>query len=510
MKDFITTILSSIDVGSLSGCLAVVSSLYIPVAILIYQEFKEKLSFNEFNWDKTVLLQRVIKGWQILGAVLLSSVATIFWKYDNYWVKLILLFIFIAGIVVLVLNLVRLFKWFMSDKIGRGNQKNYRQEQKLKFLEELDANNSLDVWGDLFSSIEPENAFLKDYLKIFFRKFSEAKKDQYWQYELCLTQNMERLYYQGPDFQNEIINFAFDAYISSKDEKDDKIYLKRTIVRKLLRLLAKSDNRYCFSISRSFDKKLENIDSNDVVLNAVRDFSFDALNEIVSVYNSIPERNSHYGFEIFPIDKWNISTLLTSKNKKSNAKAIGFFISYLEALPIFVGSRGDEINDKRATFLDEISFGMSGQKFSRKIIRIIDLYFSQNFFASYENEDIGHALVRNFIDNDYHFLFMDTSCSVSSSFDPNEPEEQRLKRVMKQFKKEEERRDNDTIKLLTSIYKVLLDTKKIKTISKAIADYDLEDKSYQYRTDMVIVKSNLEDLQNVIDKIVKYNNATAK
>ena len=169
MKDFITTILSSIDVGSLSGCLAVVSSLYIPVAILIYQEFKEKLSFNEFNWDKTVLLQRVIKGWQILGAVLLSSVATIFWKYDSYWVKLILLFIFIAGIVVLVLNLVRLFKWFMSDKIGRGNQKNYRQEQKLKFLEELDANNSLDVWSDLFSSIEPENAFLKDYLKILWK-----------------------------------------------------------------------------------------------------------------------------------------------------------------------------------------------------------------------------------------------------------------------------------------------------------------------------------------------------
>lgn len=176
MKDFITTILSSIDVGSLSGCLAVVSSLYIPVAILIYQEFKEKLSSNEFNWDKTVLLQRVIKGWQILGAVLLSSVATIFWKYDNYWIKLILLVIFVAGIVVLVLNLVHLFKWFLSDKIGRGNQKNYRQEQKLKFLEELDANNSLDVWSDLFSSIEPENAFFKGLFKDIFQKVLRSQK----------------------------------------------------------------------------------------------------------------------------------------------------------------------------------------------------------------------------------------------------------------------------------------------------------------------------------------------
>ena len=81
---------------------------------------------------------------------------------------------------------------------------------------------------------------------------------------------------------------------------------------------------------------------------------------------------------------------------------------------------------------------------------------------------------------------------------------------MKQFKKEEERRDNDTIKLLTSIYKVLLDKEKMKIISKAIADYDLEDKNYQYRTDTAIVESNLEDLKNVIDKIIKYDNATAK
>lgn len=501
MKDFIVTVLSIINVGSLSGCLAVITSLYIPVAILIYQEFKEKPSFNEFSWDKTVLLQRVIKGWQILGAVLVSSIATVFWEYDSNWVKLFLLIVFIVGIAVLVKNLICLFRWFMSDKIGRTSQKNYRQEQKIKFLKELNPNRSLDVWSDLFSSIEQENAFLKDYLKIFFRKFSEAEKDQWWQYELCLTQNMERLYYQGPDFQNEVVNFAFDAYI---DEKNDKTYLKRTIVRKLLRLLSKSDSGYYFSISRSFDKKLASIKSDELILNAVRSFSFDALNEIISVYDSIPERNNHFDFAVFPIDKWNISTLLASKDTKSNAKAMGLFISYLEALPMFVGLKSDKINDKRAAFLDEITFGMSGQKFSRKIIRIINLYFSQNFFASYEDEDVGHALIRNFIDNNYHFLFMDTSCSVSSFFDPNEPEEQRLKRIMKQFKEEEKQRDNDTLKLLSSIYKVLLNTKEMKTISEAIAHYDLKDKKYQYHTDMRIVESNFEDLKSVIDKVIKY------
>ena len=141
------------------------------------------------------------------------------------------------------------------------------------------------------------------------------------------------------------------------------------------------------------------------------------------------------------------------------------------------------------------------------MIRIVNLYFSQTFFSSYENEDIGHALIRNFIDNDYHFLFMDTSCSVASSFDPNEPEEQRLKRIMKKFKEEEKRRDDDTLKLLASVYRVLLNTKEIKKIDDAIANYDLKDKSYQYRTDIRIVESNFEDLKNTISKVIKYKNS---
>lgn len=504
LENFITAILSSINAGGLSACLAVVASLYVPVAILIYQELNEQPSFNSFRWDKTVLLQKVTKGWQILGAVLLSSITTIFWECKNNPVKLFLLSIFIIGIVILVKNLVCLFKWFMSDKVGRADNKNYRQEQKIKFLKELDPNNSLDVWSDLFSSIELENAFLKDYLRIFFNKFSEAKKDSHWQYELCITQNMERLYYQNPDFQNEVINFAFDAYINDESEKDGMACLKRTVVRELFRLLSKGNGSHYFSISEFFDRKLDDVKSNDLVLSAVRNFSSDALIEIASVYDSAPRQNDLYNFAVFPIDKWDISALLASKNEKRNAKAMGLFISYLEALPQFVGSRSGEVNYKRATFLDEIAFGMANQKFSRKMIRIINLYFSQVSFELYENEDIGHALIRSFIDNDYRFLFTDMSCSVSSSFNPDEPEEQKIKRIMKKFKEMEKQRDNNTIELLTNVYSVLLDTAKIETISKAISDYNLDDEKYLYNTDKAIVKSNFEDLKSTIDKVIEY------
>lgn len=109
VKELISTIIFGIDTGSLAACLATISSLYIPVAILIYQDFKEKHAFNEFEWDKTVLLQEVIKGQQILGAILISSISVILWNYPNIWVKVALLIIFTAGIVILIKNLVRLF-----------------------------------------------------------------------------------------------------------------------------------------------------------------------------------------------------------------------------------------------------------------------------------------------------------------------------------------------------------------------------------------------------------------
>ena len=78
---------------------------------------------------------------------------------------------------------------------------------------------------------------------------------------------------------------------------------------------------------------------------------------------------------------------------------------------------------------------------------------------------------------------------------------------MKKFKEEEKRRDDDTLKLLASVYRVLLNTKEIKKIDDAIANYDLKDKSYQYRTDIRIVESNFEDLKNTISKVIKYKNS---
>lgn len=119
----------------------------------------------------------------------------------------------------------------MSNKVGRAKHNNYRQEQKIKFLQGLDPNTSLDVWSNLFGTIELENSYLKDYLKIFFDKFSKTEKHNLWQYEFCLTKNMERLYYWNPDVQKIIVDFAFDVY-KKREDKSDIGYCKRTIVQK--------------------------------------------------------------------------------------------------------------------------------------------------------------------------------------------------------------------------------------------------------------------------------------
>lgn len=508
IRNAVITILSSIDVGGLSTCLTTVTALYVPVAILIYQEFKEAPSFNKFTWDKTALLQEVVKGWQILGAVLLSSFAIICWACGDNRVKLILLLIFIVGIVILTKNLVLLFRWFMSDKVGHSNQENYRQKQKLKFLKNLDANRSLEVWSDLFGTIELENAFLKDYLKIFFEKFSEAEQGQYWRYELCLTQHMERLYYWGPDFQNEVTNFVFDAYIDDGATKNYILASKRVIMKRLVQLLAKRSDHPHFFISEAFDNKLAEIDPDAKILNAVKAFSSDVLNEIIVAYDDAPERHSYIDRRVFPISKWNVSALPFSNDEKAKAKATGLLIAYLKALPAFAGLQGSEVNDQRADFLDKITFGEFDQKVSIRMIRIVRLYFGQSFVPSYKNENIDHAQIRNFIDKDYRLLFMETPSSIIRSFNPEESKEQRLQRAAKEIKKMDERRDGNTIDLLSKAFPSLIDADEMEAISEAIDNYDLNGKSYSYCTDMAIVERNLEALDSVIDTI-KNRNATS-
>lgn len=506
LKNAMLFILSSIDVGGLSGCLAAIISLYIPIAILIYQELNDAPAFNKFNWDKTVLLQRVIKGHQILGAVLLSSIAIIFWKCNNGWIKSSMLLLFVIGISLLVKNLVSLFRWFMSDKLGLYKKKNYRQKQKIEFLKGLDPNNSLDVWSDLFSTIELENAYLKDYLRIFFDKLLVANQSHHWQYECCLVRNMSRLYYQNPDFQNEIVDFAFDAYIGNKNNEDDIVFLKKSIVRQLLQLLIKNNDRYGFSISRSFDKKLANIESSSSILNAVKDFSSDVLCEIAeSNSNNTPQLNSSYGSNVFPLDKWNILTLINSDEEKTNAKAQGLFISYLKAIPKFIETEDDKYGNTKLNLLDEIVFGPNIQNISRWIIRVICLYF-MGPFTFYDDEEFEHARIRKFIDSNYRFLLVrDISCSISLPSNFVGDEEERLLLVSKNFKKEEDKLDNNTIRLLSLMYTTLLDADKMKSIKKAINNYDLNDKNYQYSLDPALLKHNLETLKIIIDKIVKYN-----
>lgn len=503
VKELISTIIFGIDTGSLAACLATISSLYIPVAILIYQDFKEKHAFNEFEWDKTVLLQEVIKGQQILGAILISSISVILWNYPNIWVKVALLIIFTAGIVILIKNLVRLFEWFMSNKVGRAKHNNYRQEQKIKFLQGLDPNTSLDVWSNLFGTIELENSYLKDYLKIFFDKFSKTEKHNLWQYEFCLTKNMERLYYWNPDVQKIIVDFAFDVY-KKREDKSDIGYCKRTIVQKMMALLAKSNDCPYISATRYFDMKLSNMDDQDI-FDAVKNFSFDILQEVLMSYDSIPERKRGYNFEIFPVEKWTITKLPNNKNKRENAKAMGLFVSYLNFLPAYIGMDEKEIKEDRAAFLDMIVFGLSNETISRKIIRVVSIFFNRSCFGVYENESSNHALIRTFIDNDYHFYFIDSSVGVATNYDPNETEEERQERVMKIFEIKENQRDKNTLKLLSQIYRFLLNMEQMDEIAKDISKYDVNDEKYKYKTDAKLLKYNLSELKDVFDKIRAFN-----
>lgn len=493
----------SIDTGSLTGCLSVIVSLYIPIAILIYQEFKDERSFNEFEWDKTVLIQEVVHGGQILFAVLASSVSIILWNCRELGLRITLLIVFVIGIIILTKNLSNLFKWFMSDKIGKSNDNNYRQAKKIDFLKSLNPNESLNVWNDLLGSIELENAYLKDYIEIFFDKFSQADANCLWQYEFCLKNNMGRLYYWGPVFQNAVINFAFDAYMNDEG-RTDVSYCKRSIVRELVSLLMTKEDKIYLSFQRIFDKKLDSVDCQDA-LDAVRAFATDVLQSIRSVYNKIPKNSNIYGFEVFPIDKWNIASISKNEDSHANAKAMGLLVAYLELLPSYA-STGEEFSEDRVDFLDYIVFGMSGQYISRKMIRIISLFFNKGTYAVQEGEDGNHALVRSFIDYDYHLYFVDSDATAVLNYNPSESEEDRQKKIMEIFSIRREQRYKNTLALMTRVYRFLLDSKEMKKIADAILVYDIEDDNYSYKCEPRILEYNLSNLKDTFDEILAFSN----
>lgn len=496
--------INSIDTGSLSGCLAVISSLYIPVAILIYQEFKDKHSFNEFEWDKTVLLQEVIKAKHILIAILASCISIILWNVKSVFWKCFILVIFIAGIVILVKNLVNLYRWFMSNKVGRANRDNYRQTKKIQFLKNLDPNQSLDVWSNILETIEPENAYLKDYLIIFFEKYAKAEQDTYWQYELCLTRNMSRLYYQNPDFQKIVMNFCFNAYTSRTDSTNILLIHKRKIIKKLFGLLLKDEQYGHYSISYFFDKMVSALDDIKLAFSATRDFCFDVLQEVFTYCdkNQVGELSAR---ELIPLSAWNISAIPNTSDKTANTKALGLLTAYLIMLPSFLNIKDGRINSAMATHLDRVVFGIYTPNISRKIIKIVRLFFDITAFGLYDGESVEHARIRSFIDIDYGMIFMDSAVSVSSFVDPEETEEQRAERIANSLDIKEKQREDNTLTILSQRYGFLLNQKEMIRYEKAIKSYDPQDKRYKYRTSENNLKMNLAELEEVIKTIIRFD-----
>ena len=94
---------------------------------------------------------------------------------------------------------------------------------------------------------------------------------------------------------------------------------------------------------------------------------------------------------------------------------------------------------------------------------------------------------------------------VATNYDPNETEEERQERVMKIFEIKENQRDKNTLKLLSQIYRFLLNMEQMDEIAKDISKYDVNDEKYKYKTDAKLLKYNLSELKDVFDKIRAFN-----
>ena len=280
----------------------------------------------------------------------------------------------------------------------------------------------------------------------------------------------------------------------------------------MTQLLATSENILTFSTSFAFDERVSKLDDQSSIMHAVQSYAEQTLDSLLMIYDKIPETIKSRGVEVFPIHKWNITSLPDCQDKKQNAKAVGLFLAYISSVRAYIEQRNGRMDKSRAEFLDSVIFGNHISRVSMKIIRVVCLFFSQIAFGLYDGENDIHAMVRNFIDNDYGFYFIDSAIGTSYIPDPEEPPEERRRKLFESFHEEENERDKRTLDFLTIIYKVLLNKSEltkikneVSAIREEISGNNSSKNKYKYQTNILIVRSNLDDLGDVISKSIAYS-----
>ena len=109
-------------------------TILIPVVLFIFSMEKEAL----FEWDKIVILDKVIEAKYLLISVGLIFVPLFIWDYGSDILKFILFLMFLCGVFYLTHILFNSYRWIKTVEIrGQHDSNNFRNILRNKYLEEV-------------------------------------------------------------------------------------------------------------------------------------------------------------------------------------------------------------------------------------------------------------------------------------------------------------------------------------------------------------------------------------
>lgn len=205
-------------------------TILISVILFIFSLEKETL----FEWDKIVILDKVIEAKKSFFIVALIFLTSFFWIYDSFLIKLFLFLLFVSSVIFLIKILHNSYRWIKAVEIKESyDPVNFRDFLRNKYLDEIkNLPEKEKVWlltwrRDISNIVYERNLFKKFTSNI--DELIETKNYELLQKYLqnFLTFVGKRALYDSviyEDFFRKLLEWYF--LICAKGEKNNKPYFE--------------------------------------------------------------------------------------------------------------------------------------------------------------------------------------------------------------------------------------------------------------------------------------------
>lgn len=201
-------------------------TILIPLVLFIFSLEKEAL----FEWDKIVILDKVIEAKNLFFSIALIFLPLFFWDYDSPFLKFVLFLIFTGGIVYLIKILFNSYRWIKTVEIKEAHDPtNFRDFLRNKYLEEI--NNLPEkekVWILTWRKDISNTIYERNLIKKFTANIDVLVKDKNYNLLQRYLQNFfafieKRALYDWViygDFLGKLLEWYFSFCADKKDEKE--------------------------------------------------------------------------------------------------------------------------------------------------------------------------------------------------------------------------------------------------------------------------------------------------